>query len=700
MASNDIKQKIVLEGEQEYKKALKDAQRELKTLRSELKAETAELGKNATEQQKAEARSKSLTKQIKEQEKIVETYKKALEEVKEKYGDDEDAVAKWTQKLNDARTTLANMKNDLDGLGNSVRAVESEAAMGTVAANSFADSFSKIGSIGSSVTGAIENVFSSAMEKTRALAEQIWELVAETAAKADAWGDLAGFYGSSAEEVQAWNRAIEGAGADFQQFLAFVNQLEFKGKDEKLIDWLGISDENYENKMEFAVLAMSRLREERDKLGAGKFNEKLGEVFGGKSAGVIELIGEWDRILEKRQEYEDKGFLLTDGQLSEMGEVDNQLHSIEEKWDMLKSKFAAGFGKVSLDIMTNVEGSLDALTKYFNAETEEEREEALNELHENILATFESIAQAIRDGMAILDGVAEELKKSEDPILAGIGQLLGLFVDAVTWLTEDNAKNLVSALEIIAGFWIAGNGLAFVAKIGELAGHIATIKTYNGLNGLLNGAGAAGAGAGAAGAGEAGAGASAGLGLTGLGGILGLVGLYASFDWARNQRLFHREQVLGTEENLTASTGGNKQLVDTFVEWVSLQDKMENLDFDATEAEVDELQAKINELWEKLQQEEEFNKMWDSYQAWREENGMTMFDWKVPDAEWWRPSGTDENGITHQDMANFNSMPDKTANAVGKAVGNIKVDMDGATVGRLVAPYVSQYIASNMNSFE
>ena len=50
MANNEIKQKIVLEGEQQYKNAIKDAQRNLKTLRSELKAETAELGKNATEQ--------------------------------------------------------------------------------------------------------------------------------------------------------------------------------------------------------------------------------------------------------------------------------------------------------------------------------------------------------------------------------------------------------------------------------------------------------------------------------------------------------------------------------------------------------------------------------------------------------------------------------------------------------------------------
>ena len=55
--SNEIKQKIVLEGEKEYSSAIKTANRNLKTLQSALKAETAELGKNATEQQKAAVKS-------------------------------------------------------------------------------------------------------------------------------------------------------------------------------------------------------------------------------------------------------------------------------------------------------------------------------------------------------------------------------------------------------------------------------------------------------------------------------------------------------------------------------------------------------------------------------------------------------------------------------------------------------------------
>ena len=148
--AQEIKQKIVLEGEKEYRDAIRDAQRTLKTLRSELKAETAEMGRNATEQQKNEAKVKSLKKQIQEQEKIVKANKAALEEVRQKYGDNAEAIAKYEQKLNESRTALANMKNELEGVGQGMKKVQGSAEMATVATKSVADTFEN------AITGAVD----------------------------------------------------------------------------------------------------------------------------------------------------------------------------------------------------------------------------------------------------------------------------------------------------------------------------------------------------------------------------------------------------------------------------------------------------------------------------------------------------------------------------------------------------------------
>ena len=174
MANNDIKQKIILEGEQEYNRALKDARRNLKTLKSELKAETAELGANATAQQKNEARVKSLQKQIKEQEKIVNTYKKALDQVKEKYSDNEDAIQKWEVKLNYARESLAKMKNDLEGIGDEFKDVQGSAEMATVASKSVADTLERLSGIGGAISDGIQSAFMGLLNTTKETVQAIW----------------------------------------------------------------------------------------------------------------------------------------------------------------------------------------------------------------------------------------------------------------------------------------------------------------------------------------------------------------------------------------------------------------------------------------------------------------------------------------------------------------------------------------------
>jgi hypothetical protein len=60
----------------------------------------------------------------------------------------------------------------------------------------------------------------------------------------------------------------------------------------------------------------------------------------------------------------------------------------------------------------------------------------------------------------------------------------------------------------------------------------------------------------------------------------------------------------------------------------------------------------------------------------------------------------DENGITGADLRNFNSLPAAIQTAVASGassgVSGIKVTLDGAAVGRLVAPYVSEIIGSQI----
>lgn len=258
--AKEIKQKIVLDGEAEYKKALKESRTELSRLKGEMKAEAAEAERNATASEKAAKKQEALKKQIAEQEKIVKTLSKALAEAKEKYGDNTEVVAKWENQYNSARTTLANMKNELESVADGFKATQSGAAMGVVATKSFADALGSIGNAGEAVSNAIENIFKGMINTVETAVVKLWSMMQETAGKANGWADTAAFWGTDAATIQMWEHATAGKHNDFQTMMDVATRLTLGGKDKEVAEMLGISGNGYQDKWAFAVEAMNQLQ--------------------------------------------------------------------------------------------------------------------------------------------------------------------------------------------------------------------------------------------------------------------------------------------------------------------------------------------------------------------------------------------------------------------------------------------------------
>ena len=343
MAAKEIKQKIVLEGEKQYNQAIRDAQRNLKTLRSELKAETAEMGRNATEQQKAEAKARSLKAQIAEQEKIVKTLREALAQAKAEYGDNADVVQKWEQKLNAARTTLADMKNDLEGVGDGMKTIGADAAKATVATKSVADSLQSLGSVGGSVSGAIEDIFTGMIDTVTGAMEQLWDLISATAAKANNWTDIAGYWGTDAQTIQQYARAVGASANSFDDLQAAVSKIVMGGKGKEITELLNLSGVNYENEWEYAMLVMNRLSEmTREGQNMTPIYE---QIFGErKSTKVMDLVNDWETIQEllPQMNGNETGYGMSDEELDTMNDLWVKINEIEQKWRAIKDNFAAG----------------------------------------------------------------------------------------------------------------------------------------------------------------------------------------------------------------------------------------------------------------------------------------------------------------------------------------------------------------------
>ena len=721
---NDIKSRIVLEGEREYRDALKAANRELKTLRSELKAETAELGANATAQQKNEVRMKSLQKQIKEQEKIVQTYKKALDEVKEKYGDNEEEVAKWEQKLNNARATLANMQNDLEGVNNTFKDMQTDASMATVATKSVADSLKSIGDVGEFVSDSVEGIFTTMLSFVRETIADIWADVVDLAAQSNGLVDLAGFWNTDVTTIQKYKGAVESVSGTLEDLSSIVTKIN-AGDSKKITELTGVSAEMYQDQWEYAMAVMSAM----SKMDTQTRNNAAFDIFGEKKAEkAFDLLNDWENLLKELDTFDVNkgGYGLTAEELQEMSALYDEVNKLESSWKSLKDMATVKlFGSLSMDITGNAQSIVDGFLAYFNAEGDQEREAALKQIEDNILEMFTTAKQAILDGIALLDNIVEDLKGSDNPAAQTLGHILGGLVDALQWITEDNMRNVVTALEVLATFWLVGKGASMAAKIASVVKDIAVIKGFSGGAGVAAGAAGAAGGAGAAET-AAGGGLLAWLGnkLIELNpnlasGTSQVVGAAASnmapmiWDWWSNSTNAGRaardggDVLKGVEKDLL-------EIVDTVKENEQTveQDWRSNVlmkpFFEYGENSI----RYWDQIFKTLQEAEEYA---EQVEAELQEKEQTDYH-NEPDENWvygdeWsmeeilqdierrnnNKNGADSGeGITNENLSAFNALPTNMTKAVAKGVSGIKVYLDGQTVGRLVAPYVSQEIASQI----
>lgn len=734
MASNDIKQKIVLEGEKEYNRALSEAKRNLKTLRSELKAETAELGANATAQQKNETRIKSLQKQIKEQEKVVKTYEAALKEVKDKYGDNEDAVAKWEQKLNDARYSLASMRNELEGVGNSFKDVQGSADMATVSTKSVADAFGKLSDIGGTISDGIESAFKGLLSTAKDTVEAIWGSIVDLAARSNNLVDLAGFWNTDVTKIQKYAGAVTEVSGTLEDLNSLVTKIN-AGDSKKIAELTGVSDENYTDQWEYAMAVMDAM----SKMSKENRNQVAFDIFGGRQATkAFDLLNDWEKLLDHLDKYdaEKGGYGLSEEELQNMSDLYDKVNGLKQSWQSLKDMATVKlFGQLSMDLTGNAQAIVDSFLKYFNAGSDEERNQALEEIENNITAMFETAKKAIEDGIALLGKIAEDLKASDNPTAQALGNILSGLVDALKWFTEDNMNNVVHALEILAAFWLTGKGLQMGAKIAEVVKDIAAIKAFK-----FAGAGSEIA-SGAASAGTA-AGTSFGAAFLkgfiqaapALASVLGITAvaiapaLAAQAD-AEKKVEERRERRLEAAGNLDNSA--DAQFLQQMADALGLKrDANGNLVkniigqnwIGGNEAEIERMLMGMGDRSD-LEKAQLYNILKETYtgagystwaelqRMWSGEGldlgRMTALAEAIADAysnggpspDWWTTQGGNAgntDGLTAVDAQNMTSAVQQMPSAVAKGISGIRVNLDGQTVGRLVAPYVSQQIAQEI----
>lgn len=758
-----VSQKIELQGEKEYRQAIKNAERELKTLEARLKAETAELGKNATEQEKNAAKIKSLQKQIAEQEKIVKTYTDALQEVQEKYSDNADEIAKWEQKLLKARETLANMRNSMASASEGLRDVQtgmegvgaaSDSAV--VAARSVAETIGDLANIGDGISDGIEGIFFGMVSSVKEAITEVWGEMTDLAARSNALLDMAGFWNTDIVTLQKYKGAVANINGDLSDLNDIVTKINAKDS-KKITELLGISKEGYQDDWQYAMAVMDALASLREtNFQAG--NNAAFEIFGGRQATkAMDLLNDWRKLQENlaRYDVDQGGYGLNTDQLQQMSDLADKVSGLRHDWQTLRDMMLVQLtAKLGLDITSNAQGLLDSFLEYLNADGDEGKQAAIDKMRKNIESIFQAIREAIEEGIRMMKQLSVDLKKSEDPLVKALGNVLGGVADVMEWFTVDNAKNAATALGIVAGAWALSNVAVMVGNITKLAAAARTIKLFGGLGSLLGAGGngavtptatptvtptavpAAGAPAGNTAAGAAG-GSLVGrvLGSTAakvVGGIAAGAAVLTEGIWTpdnmSNDVVTDEHGVVRDETTGEALDAGRDSTVailpdrpkytvtdeqrtaleaafDAWKSWYrDPTDQHEDAMDRAVEASEkafegqEELFDTLDTMMNELAQKDDWINMKDLPAEWFTDPWRTQGKYEVP-ADWWK-TGANADGITSQDLQNFDSLPNRiresVENGMAKVVGSITLDIDGYRVARILAPMVSQEIARDM----
>lgn len=114
MPVRDIRTRLSLDGEKEFKDALADARREMRVMGSELKLAAAEFQATGDQQGFMAQKSRILGEQIAKQEEIVRSLEERLEYSREHYKDNTRQIDDYAIQLNNARRALIQMRGELD----------------------------------------------------------------------------------------------------------------------------------------------------------------------------------------------------------------------------------------------------------------------------------------------------------------------------------------------------------------------------------------------------------------------------------------------------------------------------------------------------------------------------------------------------------------------------------------------------------
>lgn len=180
----DIGPKIGIDGEKEFRDALKSMGQQLKTLGTEMKAVTSAFDVDNNSQKKLASQSDILSRQLEVQQQRITEIQKALDYARANYAENSNEVQRWQQALNNATADMNKTKAAIKDLGDeSGKSGEKVSTFGEVL---------KANLLSTAIVEGVKTITEAVKNMAGEFIESAADVKAETAAFEQTFGDFAG----------------------------------------------------------------------------------------------------------------------------------------------------------------------------------------------------------------------------------------------------------------------------------------------------------------------------------------------------------------------------------------------------------------------------------------------------------------------------------------------------------------------------
>ncbi len=423
--------KIGIEGEKEFKNALRDINQSFKVLGSEMKLVSSEFDKQDKSVAAVTARNEVLNKAIDAQKDKIATLESALKNAADSFGENDRRTQNWAIQLNNAKAKLNGMERELEETADSADDLGDELKETGEEAEKSGGKFEKLGGVLKGVGAAMGAV---ALAAGAAAVKLGKEVITAYADFEQLVGGVDTLFGDSSQAVQNYAaNAFKTAGMSANEYMETVT-----GFSASLIQSLG---GNTAKAAEVADMAITDMADNANKMGTDLSsiqtayqgfakqnytmldNLKLG--YGGTKSEMERLLADAEKISGIKYD------------LSSFSDLTEAIHVIQTEMGIT--------GTTALEATETISGSISGMQSAIgnlmaglgNADADIEM------LVGNVVESFQHVVKNI---VPVIENIVKALPPALDGILKAIGDLLPTLLSTVVDLFTQVLKTLLSLL--------------------------------------------------------------------------------------------------------------------------------------------------------------------------------------------------------------------------------------------------------------